>query len=120
MKAHRHRFEFNNAYRKQLEDAGLRISGVNPDRDLVEIIEIENHPWFLAVQFHPEFQSNLIKHILYSHHLLKLRITIFKTRIKNPKFLNNSKYFFLLETENIYCFIAPKRFLILVVCNCLG
>lgn len=54
---HRHRFEFNNAYRKQLEDAGLRISGVNPDRDLVEIIEIENHPWFLAVQFHPEFQS---------------------------------------------------------------
>ncbi|MAL85585.1 MAG: CTP synthetase [Opitutae bacterium] len=54
---HRHRFEFNNAYRKQLEDAGLRISGVNPDRNLVEIIEIENHPWFLAVQFHPEFQS---------------------------------------------------------------
>ena len=54
---HRHRFVFNNAYRKQLEDAGLRMSGVNPDRDLVEIIEIENHPWFLAVQFHPEFQS---------------------------------------------------------------
>tara|TARA_B100002019_G_scaffold293123_1_gene318862 strand:+ start:4663 stop:6297 length:1635 start_codon:yes stop_codon:yes gene_type:complete len=54
---HRHRFEFNNEYRKQLEDAGLVISGVNPDRDLVEIIEVKDHPWFLAVQFHPEFQS---------------------------------------------------------------
>ena len=54
---HRHRFEFNNEYRKQLEDAGLVISGINPDRDLVEIIEVKDHPWFLAVQFHPEFQS---------------------------------------------------------------
>ncbi len=54
---HRHRFEFNNAYRKQLEDAGLRIAGVNPERDLVEIIEIPEHPWFVAVQFHPEFKS---------------------------------------------------------------
>ena len=54
---HRHRFEFNNEYRKQLEDAGLVISGINPDRNLVEIIEVKEHPWFLAVQFHPEFQS---------------------------------------------------------------
>ena len=54
---HRHRFEFNNHYRQQLEDAGLIISGVNPDRDLVEIIEVKGHPWFLGVQFHPEFQS---------------------------------------------------------------
>ena len=54
---HRHRFEFNNQYRQQLEDAGLIISGVNPDRDLVEIIEVKGHPWFVAVQFHPEFQS---------------------------------------------------------------
>ncbi|ADE54760.1 CTP synthase [Coraliomargarita akajimensis] len=54
---HRHRYEFNNAFRKQLEDAGLRIAGVNPERDLVEIVEIPEHPWFVAVQFHPEFKS---------------------------------------------------------------
>ncbi|MEN8661680.1 MAG: CTP synthase [Lentimonas sp.] len=54
---HRHRFEFNNAYRDQLEKAGLRIAGTNPERDLVEIVEIAEHPWFVAVQFHPEFKS---------------------------------------------------------------
>jgi len=54
---HRHRYEFNNQYREQLEEAGLIISGTNPDRGLVEIIEVKNHPWFVAVQFHPEFQS---------------------------------------------------------------
>lgn len=54
---HRHRYEFNNQYREQLEEAGLLISGTNPDRGLVEIIEVKNHPWFVAVQFHPEFQS---------------------------------------------------------------
>ena len=54
---HRHRYEFNNQYREQLEEAGMLISGTNPDRGLVEIIEIKNHPWFVAVQFHPEFQS---------------------------------------------------------------
>ena len=54
---HRHRFEFNNKYREQFEKAGLLVSGTNPDRDLVEIIEVKNHPWFVAVQFHPEFQS---------------------------------------------------------------
>ena len=54
---HRHRFEFNNNYREQLEKAGLIVSGTNPDSDLVEIIEVKGHPWFVAVQFHPEFQS---------------------------------------------------------------
>ena len=54
---HRHRYEFNNNYRQKLEDAGLRIAGVNPERDLVEIIEIPEHAWFVAVQFHPEFKS---------------------------------------------------------------
>lgn len=55
---HRHRYEFNNKYRMQLEEAGLKISGLSPEGNLVEIIEIENHPWFLAEQFHPEFQSS--------------------------------------------------------------
>lgn len=48
----------NNAYRKALEQAGLVISGQSPDGDLVEIIELKNHPWFLGCQFHPEFKSN--------------------------------------------------------------
>ncbi len=54
---HRHRFEFNNDYRQKLEENGLVISGASPDNNLVEIIEIEDHPWFLGCQFHPEFQS---------------------------------------------------------------
>jgi len=56
---HRHRYEFNNSFKKQLTDAGLIISGVNPERDLVEIIELEDHPWFVGVQFHPELKSTV-------------------------------------------------------------
>ncbi|MFQ5716961.1 MAG: CTP synthase [Nitrospinales bacterium] len=55
---HRHRYEFNNKYRLQLEDAGLRITGISPNGNLVEIIELADHPWFLAGQFHPEFKSS--------------------------------------------------------------
>ncbi len=58
---HRHRYEFNNKYRKQLEENGLTIAGVNPERDLVEIIEIKDHPFFVASQFHPEFKSRPLK-----------------------------------------------------------
>jgi len=54
---HRHRYEFNNAYRQQLTQKGLVIAGINPERDLVEIIEIKDHPWFVGCQFHPEFKS---------------------------------------------------------------
>ncbi len=54
---HRHRFEVNNAYREQLEAAGLVLSGLSPDGSLVEIVEITDHPWFVACQFHPEFKS---------------------------------------------------------------
>ena len=56
---HRHRYEFNNDYRQQMESRGLVVSGLNVDHDLVEIIELADHPWFVAVQFHPEFQSRL-------------------------------------------------------------
>jgi CTP synthase len=55
---HRHRYEFNNMYRIQIEEAGLKISGLSPNGNLVEIIELEDHPWFLAGQFHPEFKSS--------------------------------------------------------------
>jgi CTP synthase len=54
---HRHRYEFNNEYRERIEEAGLRISGTSPDGRLVEMVELPGHPWFLAVQFHPEFTS---------------------------------------------------------------
>ncbi|MCX6810354.1 MAG: CTP synthase [Candidatus Berkelbacteria bacterium] len=54
---HRHRFEFNNKYRTRLEKAGLIVAGINPEQNLVEIIEIKNHPFFVASQFHPEFKS---------------------------------------------------------------
>lgn len=54
---HRHRYEFNNDFREQLTSKGLVISGTTPDNQLVEIIELKDHPWFVAVQFHPEFTS---------------------------------------------------------------
>ena len=54
---HRHRYEFNNTYRADLERAGLVVAGVNPERNLVEIVEAPNHPWMLGAQFHPEFKS---------------------------------------------------------------
>jgi CTP synthase len=54
---HRHRYEFNNEFREVIESSGLKISGTSPDGRLVEIIELPDHPWFLAVQFHPEFTS---------------------------------------------------------------
>jgi CTP synthase len=54
---HRHRYEFNNAYAETFEAHGMALSGREPNRDLVETIEIADHPWFVACQFHPEFQS---------------------------------------------------------------
>ena len=54
---HRHRYEFNNDYRERLEEAGLTVSGTSPDGNLVEIVEIKNHPYFIAGQFHPELKS---------------------------------------------------------------
>ncbi len=54
---HRHRYEFNNEYREEIDRVGLQVVGVNPETDLVEIVELENHPYFVGVQFHPEFKS---------------------------------------------------------------
>lgn len=56
---HRHRYEYNNEYKEQLEKAGLKSTGVNPKTGLVEIIEIEDHPWFIGVQYHPEYKSTV-------------------------------------------------------------
>ena len=56
---HRHRYEFNNQYKKQIEEAGLIATGINPSTDLVEIVELKNHPWFVGTQFHPELKSTV-------------------------------------------------------------
>ncbi len=64
---HRHRYEFNNKYLKPLEKAGVCFSGINPPQNLVEIIEYTKHPWFVGVQFHPEFKSSPLQpHPLFS------------------------------------------------------
>ncbi len=63
---HRHRYEFNNDYKERLVEAGLGITGTSPNGELVEIIEVPDHPWFLGCQFHPEFKSRpLAPHPLF-------------------------------------------------------
>ncbi len=57
---HRHRYEFNNKYLEQIEHAGLKAVGVNPDTNLVEVVELKDHPWFVGVQYHPELKSTVL------------------------------------------------------------
>ena len=57
---HRHRYEFNNKYLEQIEEAGLKAVGINPDSGLVEVVELKDHPWFVGVQFHPELKSTVL------------------------------------------------------------
>jgi CTP synthase len=65
---HRHRYEFNDAYREQFIRAGMHPSGTNPQNDLVEIMELQGHPWFIGVQFHPEYKSTVARpHPLFVH-----------------------------------------------------
>ncbi len=75
---HRHRYEFNNKYRELLESKGMVFSGINPDNNLVEIIELPDHPHFIASQFHPEFKSRPIK----AHPLF---LSFIKAAIEYPK-----------------------------------
>ncbi len=56
---HRHRYEINNDFRQEISDHGMQMTGINPERDLVEIVEIADHPWFVGVQFHPELKSTV-------------------------------------------------------------
>jgi CTP synthase len=56
---HRHRYEFNGQYLKDFEKAGMKAVGINPDNDLVEVVEIPTHPWFVGVQYHPELKSTV-------------------------------------------------------------
>ncbi|RAV99580.1 CTP synthase [Pseudochryseolinea flava] len=57
---HRHRYEFNNKYLEQIEEAGLKATGINPDSGLVEVVELKDHPWFVGVQYHPELKSTVL------------------------------------------------------------
>ena len=56
---HRHRYEFNNKFLKDFEEAGMTASGINPEKQPGEIVELKNHPWFVGVQFHPEYKSTV-------------------------------------------------------------
>lgn len=80
---HRHRYEFNNEYRDILAQHGMRFTGLSPDRNLVEIIEISDHPWFLGCQFHPEFKSRPME----PHPLFKAFVgsSLKKAREKHPE-----------------------------------
>jgi len=84
LERHRHRLEINNKYRPQLEEAGMVLSGVSPDGLLVEMVELRDHPWFIATQFHPEFQSRPQR----AHPLFREFITaskVYKDRIEDLK-----------------------------------
>ncbi len=92
MERHRHRFEFNNAYRETLEAAGLVISGHSPDGRLVEIVELADHPWYVGTQFHPEFLSRPNRpHPLFrdfvvaAAHALRDDISRPMTRVERPE-----------------------------------
>ena len=89
---HRHRFEFNNKFKDSFEKNGMRCSGVNPDSELVEIMEIPKHPWFMAVQFHPEFQSRpLQSHPLFVSFIAASLQDQSETVKKKYSQLNNNK-----------------------------
>ncbi|HYG52298.1 MAG TPA: gamma-glutamyl-gamma-aminobutyrate hydrolase family protein, partial [Flavobacteriales bacterium] len=57
---HRHRYEFNNEYKEAFEKAGMIASGINPENNLVEMVELPSHPWFIGVQYHPEYKSTVL------------------------------------------------------------
>jgi len=83
---HRHRFELNNDYRDMLEKAGMSITGINPDKNLAEIVEIDDHPWFVAVQFHPEFKSRPDKpHPLFKDFIEASIISLIRKKEKGRK-----------------------------------
>ncbi len=86
---HRHRYEFNNDYRERFESKGLVFSGQSPDGELVEIVELPDHPWFVACQFHPEFQSTPLK----SHRLFRdfVRASLDRRHLDDSKAATPSK-----------------------------
>jgi CTP synthase len=91
---HRHRWEFNNSYTQQFKDAGMVLSGINPESDLVEIVELPNHPFFIGVQYHPELKSTVENPApLFVHFIAAAR--------KNNENKTNQKFNPLLQSEMI-------------------
>ena len=83
---HRHRYEVNNKFIDQLKSAGLIFSGLNKELNLIEIIELENHPWFIGVQFHPELKSRIVK----AHPLFREFISVtLKTKSNKDKLIRS-------------------------------
>lgn len=81
---HRHRYEFNNEYIADYEKAGMIASGINPDKSLVEIVELTTHPWFVGVQFHPEYKSTVMNpHPLFVK-FVKASLTVKRETVKSP------------------------------------
>ena len=81
---HRHRYEFNNKYKEELEHVGLKSTGINPETGLVEIVELKDHPWFVGVQYHPEYKSTVAEpHPLF--------ISFIKAAVTYSKQKNNVK-----------------------------
>jgi CTP synthase len=76
---HRHRFEFNNDYLADFEKSGMQASGINPDGSLVEIIELQDHPWFVGVQFHPEYKSTVANPHPFFVHFVKAAVELSET-----------------------------------------
>jgi CTP synthase len=84
---HRHRYEFNTKYRRKIEEAGLVLSGTSPDGNLVEMIELPNHRWFLASQFHPEFKSRPLEcHPMFKSYI-RAALAFKKDRGEQPKLI---------------------------------
>jgi CTP synthase len=84
---HRHRYEFNTKYRRKIEEAGLVLSGTSPDGNLVEMIELPNHRWFLASQFHPEFKSRPLEcHPMFKSYV-RAALAFKKERGEQPKLI---------------------------------
>ena len=83
MERHRHRYEFNDKYKEQIEAAGLKATGYNPDTKLVEIVELPGHPWFVGVQYHPEYKSTVANpHPLF--------VAFVKAALRHKKEKNNA------------------------------
>jgi len=77
---HRHRYEFNDAYRETIEKHGLKATGINPETGLVEVVENPDHPWFIGVQYHPEYKSTVLDpHPLFVH-FIQAALTKFNTK----------------------------------------
>lgn len=93
LERHRHRYEFNNHYKKILEDGGISFSGMNPESGLVEMMEVPKHPWFVTCQFHPEFKSKpFLPHPLFVGFVkAALQLSISKPPKKKPLPSRSSK-----------------------------